>query len=162
MNMQKMGIFLKELRQEQNLTQEQLSEKLGVTNKTVSRWETGKYMPPVQCLEILSELYAISINEIIVGERLSEENFKNSAEYNLKSALTVIEKENEKFEKKMMLVMGITTILAIFAIYLVPVSEAAPTEDKIRGVLVILLIIAIAFIANTLNIVVLASKKDDA
>ena len=49
----KIGRFLKELRKENKLTQEQLGEKLGVTNKTVSRWETGTYLPPVECLSML-------------------------------------------------------------------------------------------------------------
>ena len=51
MNMAKMGSFLAELRKEHNLTQADLEEKLGVTNKTISRWETGNYMPPVEMLE---------------------------------------------------------------------------------------------------------------
>jgi transcriptional regulator with XRE-family HTH domain len=49
MDTKKVGSFLKSLRKEKELTQEQLGEKLGVTNKTVSRWETGNYMPPVEC-----------------------------------------------------------------------------------------------------------------
>ena len=56
----KMGKFLKELRKEKGLTQEQLGEKIGVTNKTVSRWENGNYIPPAECLAIrltLSHLY---------------------------------------------------------------------------------------------------------
>ena len=48
MDMVKMGCFLAELRKQHNLTQAELGEKLGVTNKTVSRWETGNYMPPVE------------------------------------------------------------------------------------------------------------------
>lgn len=48
MDIKKIGTYLAALRHEQNLTQEQLAEKLGVTNKTISRWETGKYLPPVE------------------------------------------------------------------------------------------------------------------
>ena len=69
MDVQKIGEFLKELRKQNNMTQEQLGERVGVTNKTVSRWETGKYMPPIECLKSLSDLYQISINEILTGER---------------------------------------------------------------------------------------------
>ena len=53
MDMAKMGTFLADLRKEQKLTQAELGEKLGVTNKTISRWETGSYMPPVEMLEEL-------------------------------------------------------------------------------------------------------------
>ena len=55
----KIGNFLAELRKEQGLTQEALGEKIGVTNKTVSRWENGNYLPPVEMLQELSKLYNI-------------------------------------------------------------------------------------------------------
>ena len=76
----KIGNFLAELRKEQNLTQEALGEKLGVTNKTVSRWENGNYLPPVEMLQELSSLYDISINEILCGERIPKENYQEKAE----------------------------------------------------------------------------------
>lgn len=89
MDMQKIGSFLSQLRKEQGLTQEQLGEKLGVTNKTVSRWETGTYLPPVEMLQLLSEMYGITINEILSGERLGEKEYREKAEENIKIALEV-------------------------------------------------------------------------
>lgn len=64
MDMVKMGSFLAELRKEQKLTQAELGEKLGVTNKTVSRWETGTYVPPVEILEGLNSLSVFIIGKI--------------------------------------------------------------------------------------------------
>ena len=87
MDMKKIGSFLSQLRKEHGLTQEQLGEKLGVTNKTVSRWETGTYLPPVEILQLLSELYVITINEILSGERLGEKEYWGKAEENIKTAL---------------------------------------------------------------------------
>ncbi len=88
MNMVKIGNFLADLRKEHNLTQEQLGEELGVTNKTVSRWETGTYLPPVEMLQMLSDKYAVTINEILSGERLtSHEQYQQQAESNIKTAL---------------------------------------------------------------------------
>ena len=87
MDMQKIGSFLTVLRKERGLTQAQLGEQLGVTNKTVSRWETGTYLPPVEILQQLSELYGITINEILSAQRLEERQFREKAEENLKSAL---------------------------------------------------------------------------
>lgn len=72
----KMGKFIAALRKEKSLTQEKLGEKLGVTNKTVSRWENGNYMPDVEMLSLLSEEFGVSINELISGERLAAEDFK--------------------------------------------------------------------------------------
>lgn len=72
----KIGKFIAALRKEKGLTQEQLGEKLGVTNKTISRWENGNYMPDVEMLTLLSKEFGASINELISGERLLAEDFK--------------------------------------------------------------------------------------
>lgn len=87
MDMQKIGRFLALLRKEQNMTQEELGEKLGVTNKTVSRWETGTYLPPAEMLQSLSALYGITINELLSGERLVEEAYREKAEQNIVTVL---------------------------------------------------------------------------
>lgn len=72
MDQQKIGRFLKELRKAKNLTQEQLAERLNISGRTVSRWETGNNMPDISLLVELAELYDVSIPEIIDGERKSE------------------------------------------------------------------------------------------
>ena len=103
MDMVKMGSFLAELRKEHDLTQAELGEKLGVTNKTVSRWETGNYMPPVEMLEELSNLYNLTINELLSGKKLSTEEYKEMAETNIKETLKASAfslKERQKFYKK--------------------------------------------------------------
>ena len=87
MDLQNVGSFLSELRRERNMTQEQLGQRLGVTNKTVSRWENGNYLPPVEMLQQLSEIYGISINELLSGQRLAENDYRLQAEENIKSAL---------------------------------------------------------------------------
>ena len=100
MDMVKMGSFLAELRKEQKLTQAELGEKLGVTNKTVSRWETGTYMPPVEILEELSRLYGLTINEILSGRKLTTEEYKEMAESNIRETLkasTFELKEKQEF-----------------------------------------------------------------
>ena len=84
----KIGSFLADLRKEQGLTQETLGEKIGVTNKTISRWENGNYLPPVEMLQELSKLYNISINEILCGERLKPEEYQAKAEETLTGILT--------------------------------------------------------------------------
>ena len=99
----KMGKFIAALRKEKGLTQEKLGEKLGVTNKTVSRWENGNYMPDVEMLSLLSEEFGVSINELISGERLAAEDFKKAADENLVTALdhsTFTLKEKQAFFKK--------------------------------------------------------------
>ena len=88
MDMQKTGAFLSMLRRERNLTQEQLGQLLGTSNKTISRWETGTYLPPADMLLALSSLYGITINEILSGERLEKEQYREKAEENLRTVLS--------------------------------------------------------------------------
>ena len=76
MDQTKVGAFLKDLRKEKEITQEQLAEELGVSGRTISRWETGKNMPDISLLVEIAEFFDVSIPEIIKGERKSE-NMKN-------------------------------------------------------------------------------------
>lgn len=87
MELTQIGKFIAELRKKHSYTQEQLGEKIGVTNKTISRWETGMYLPPADALLMISELFDVSINEILSGKKLSEEEYKEAAEENLKQTI---------------------------------------------------------------------------
>ena len=69
MNQEKIGSFISTLRKEKQLTQEQLGEKLGVSQKSISRWETGKNMPDIALLKPLSMELVITVSELIEGER---------------------------------------------------------------------------------------------
>lgn len=73
MNQQKIGIFLKELRKEKQITQEQLAEYLNVSNRSVSRWETGNNLPDLDILIQLSKYYDVQLIEILEGEKMKEE-----------------------------------------------------------------------------------------
>ncbi len=83
MDLIKIGKFIADLRKYQGLTQEQLGKQIGVTNKTVSRWETGAYMPPADALLSMSDIFDVTINEILSGKRLSAEEYKQASEENL-------------------------------------------------------------------------------
>lgn len=87
MDMTKMGAFLQELRREKGMTQEQLGEMLHISSKTISRWETGTYMPPVDILTELSNLYGLTINELVADERPNPEALPQAAAESLTVAL---------------------------------------------------------------------------
>lgn len=87
MDMMQIGKFIAQLRKEQGLTQDQLGQKLGVTNKTISRWETGAYLPPAEVLMAMSELFGVSVNELLSGRRLQPEEYRAAAEENLTQAV---------------------------------------------------------------------------
>ncbi|MBO5502280.1 MAG: helix-turn-helix transcriptional regulator [Clostridia bacterium] len=79
MDQAKAGAFIAQLRKEAKLTQAQLGERVGVTNKTVSRWENGNYMPDLDVCLQLSELFGVTVNELLLGQRLSDGDLRQSA-----------------------------------------------------------------------------------
>ena len=121
MDIIKTGEFIAKLRKDKGLTQEQFGDKMGVTNKTVSRWETGKYLPPADILILMSELFDVSINELLAGQRLSDDEYKQTAEKNLteviRSSSFTTKDEIDFFKKKwlkdhilIMIVIGICVL----------------------------------------------------
>ena len=86
MNLKKVGNFLKELRKEKGMTQEQLAEYLNVSGRTISRWETGSNLPDIDILIHLSDYYEVDIRELLDGERRSEKMDKETEETILKVA----------------------------------------------------------------------------
>lgn len=104
MDLMKTGKFIADLRKEKGLTQEQLGDKIGVTNKTVSRWETGVYLPPADVMLALGELFNVSVNEILSGKRLTDAEYKEAAEENLTQAIKAssfsLKDKIEFFKKK--------------------------------------------------------------
>ena len=114
MNQQKIGEFLKDLRNDKGLTQEQLAEHFYVSSRTVSRWETGRNMPDVEMLIELADFYDVEIREIIDGERKSE-NMDNENKDTLKK---VAEYSNKLLIKK--IVKGVIEgILVFIVVYLI-------------------------------------------
>jgi Predicted transcriptional regulators len=79
----KIGRFLAACRKEKDLTQRQLAEILHVSDKTVSKWETGKGLPEAQLMLPLCEALGISVNELLSGERLTETEYQRKAEENM-------------------------------------------------------------------------------
>ncbi len=86
MNQQKIGQFLKELRKEKGITQAEFAETLGVTNRSISRWETGTNMPDLDLLIQIANYYEVEISEILDGERKKEDMDKKTEETLLKVA----------------------------------------------------------------------------
>lgn len=83
MNQPKIGEFISYCRKEKNITQAQLAEKLNITDRAVSKWETGKSVPDPSIMLELCDILGINVNELLTGERLSMEKYKESAEGNL-------------------------------------------------------------------------------
>lgn len=112
MDAQKCGEFITELRKEKNLTQKDLANELNVSDKAISRWETGKGFPDVDSLQSLSKFFSVTINELLAGEKAETKTIEEIAEENIISVIN--ETEKNKKSKKTMTVLSI--ILALILI----------------------------------------------
>lgn len=83
MNIKKIGKFLKEERENSNLTQEEAAKRIGVSKSIISKWETGKSYPSLENLSKISETYGVSINEILAGTRLGMNEKESVSDKNL-------------------------------------------------------------------------------
>lgn len=113
MNMNKMAKFLKELREERGITQEQLGEALNVSRSLVSKWENGNKIPAVDCLTMLSKFYDITIDEIIYGEKKNQDN---ANDIELLSAMIMTDSR-----RKLKFLVGVIFVLAflLFGVYFI-------------------------------------------
>lgn len=93
MNQEKIGKFIRELRKEKGITQQELAKKLGVTNKAISKWENGRCLMDISSLKPLSELLDISVLELLSGEKIEKQDMP-------KSSITVVEKTLHYADKK--------------------------------------------------------------
>ena len=97
MDVIKIGKFIAVKRKERKLTQEQLGEKLGVTYKTISRWENGNYMPDISLLQPLSEELGVTLNDLLSGEIVAKEEYQEKLEENMANT---IDFTSQKVNKK--------------------------------------------------------------
>lgn len=107
MDQSKIGSFLKELRKEKDLTQEQLAENFGVSSRTVSRWENGNNMPDISMLVEIAEFYDVDIRELIDGERKSEK-----MDEQMKDTLIKVAEYSDAEKEKMIKSLHFNTVLA--------------------------------------------------
>lgn len=103
MNQEKIGKFIAEKRKEEKLTQEQLAEKLNISKNAVSKWERGLNLPDVSIMQDLCKILNITLNELFIGEKILDEQYKEVADNNLLNALedsSFSLKEKIEFYKK--------------------------------------------------------------
>lgn len=134
MDQVKIGKFLKELRKEKGYTQEQLANKLLVSPKTISKWECGNGMPEVSLMMLLCAELGITVNELLSGCRLKENEYKNKAEENL--VITLIEKKNNKRLLIIQLILGFIIILSV--VTLIMLASLLSIEVGVRITLILL------------------------
>ncbi|MBE6751671.1 MAG: helix-turn-helix transcriptional regulator [Ruminococcaceae bacterium] len=151
MNQQVIGKFITLKRKEKNLTQEQLAEKIGVSNKTISKWENGKCMPDYSVIEILCKELDVTVSELLDGE----ENEKSIRLYDEKEIIGMIKDIQELKKSKdsnssfFLIIMGISLLALSFCI------EGSEFKDFVSGFLlgisVVEMILGIYLLVRTMN-----------
>lgn len=133
------GQFIKALRKEKNLTQREVAERLNISEKTVSKWETANGLPEVSLMLPLCELLEISVNELLSGERLNENKYKNKAEQNIMRLM----EEKAETEKKIIMSAIISAITVLASAALVLLAGLLEMPIGLRIFLVILAIVIV-------------------
>lgn len=137
----KIGKFIAACRKEQGMTQAVLAEKLGISDRAVSKWETGKSLPDSGIMLAVCELLKINVNELLSGERIMAERYDQQAERNL----IQLKKENEEQAKRLLAVEWITGYLSSASfIILIFTASFVEMAVSIRMLLIVLSFIIFA------------------
>lgn len=146
----KTGKFIADERKKKGYTQRQLAEQLGISDKTISKWERGNGFPEISLLLPLCNELDLSVNELLTGERISETEYREKAEENMVNLV----KEAQESKKKIILSGMVSALVIIAATPMFVVAGAFPMEDWMRialiavGIVVIVIGIAIACILD--------------
>lgn len=141
MNQQKIGKFISKVRKEKKLTQKQLAEKLGITDRAVSKWENSKNMPDLSLLKSLCDVLEITINELLCGEYISKNDNKDSLEENIINAINYENKKQNIIEFMFYLFISLFGTIMIFISMLIfntPLDFT--TEYSILGTYILIII----------------------
>ena len=117
MDYNKIGNFIAVERKAKKLTQAKLAEKLFVSEKTISKWENGNGIPDTNSLPKLCQIFDVSLNELLNGERIKEESYMNKAE----QKLLELQKEKEQSDKRLLvseIILGSITTFSFLIILL--------------------------------------------
>ena len=136
MDQKKSGSFLRELRKEKQLTQEQLAERFGVTSRSVSRWETGSNMQDLSILVELADFYDVDIRDIIDGERKGEDMNKEEKErLQLVADYAETEKNTLLMRLRIFSIVGLISLIAGLTMMVISRDNNLPVYDYLMGTL---------------------------
>ena len=134
MDQVKIGRFIAECRKRANLTQMQLAEKLNITNRAVSKWETGKAMPDTSIMLDLCDVLGISVNDLLCGEVVSMENYNKKLESNLLE----MARQKEAADKRLLaLEIFIGVLVSVLLLAMIMLATFLEMADWLRVVLII-------------------------
>ena len=150
MNQEKIGKFISECRKKKKLTQSELAEELGVTDRSVSNWENGKNMPDLSLFKPLCEILNITINELLSGEKLSKEDYQEKFEENIVNTIDYSSKKVNKYSQLLSLIIIIFGLfISISAIMIFPIESSWGSIYSVFGIIVFM--IGISRLLNTVK-----------
>lgn len=145
MNQEKIGKFIAQCRKNKKLTQEQLAEKLGISNRAVSKWERGLNLPDASIMVELGNILGISVNELLTGEIIKKENYMKKAEENLIELKEIIEKSN----KRLLMLEIVLLFISIFSFVIMICTSSIVNEMIWKVILIggscIILVLSLVF-----------------
>ena len=123
MEQEKIGKFILKLRKEKNMTQQELADKIGVTDRAISKWENGRGMPDFSLIKPLCKELGITVNDLISGEKIEEENYQEKLEENILNTIDYTNKKIKKNKNVFKIIIGtiIILILLLITIFLIDV-----------------------------------------
>ena len=139
MDQVKIGQFIKAVRKEKDLTQREVAEKLNISEKTVSKWETGNGLPEVGLMLPLCKLLEISVNELLSGARLDEKLYFEKAEQNIMSLI----KEKAEAKNKIIIAVIIASITLLAGLTILLLADLLEMELWLRIVLSVIGVVVI-------------------
>ena len=113
MNQEKTGKFILKLRKEKNMTQKELANKIGVTDRAISKWENGRGLPDLSLMKPLCDELGISINELISGERIDKIEYQDKFDENVLDTIDYSQKQIKKTRNKYAVILGIIILFLI-------------------------------------------------
>ena len=113
MNQEKIGRFITELRKEKKMTQIDLANKLGITDRAISKWENGRGMPDLSLLPPLCEILDVSINELLSGARLDKKDYQEKLEENIINTIDYTDKKIRKTKKIFIITISIILMFIV-------------------------------------------------
>ena len=135
------GKFIANERKRKGYTQKQLSEKLEISDKTISKWERGNGFPEVSLLLPLCNELDITVNELLSGQRVSEDDYRKKAEENMVNLV----REAQESRKKIIMSAMVALLVIVAAVPLFVISGAIEMDNWIRIVLIVIGIVVIIF-----------------
>lgn len=118
MNQEKIGNFIAKCRKDKKMTQVELAEKLGVSDKSVSKWENAKCMPDLSLFPQLCNILEITINDLMAGEKVDDKEYINTLENNFISLVSNMETRGRRKRMLLILIIAITFLIGIIGYYI--------------------------------------------